>query len=210
MPGNPWGLHAEPFDRIRAAENRHPDHFVLRGGRLLAQRLAVLGPPAGREPDLGGRRRLGEPVQGDAQSAHRPLHHQPAAQFRCADGSGHRKISAQHSRHRDARHEQRAHDAWQHGVRPAEDAGAGVRAPAQGGRRHAEGILGSDGQAEGAAPPDAGQGIHGYGNDAARRARQAVGVSRGHRQPSGRHHRSVAGDQADRLAAPQHRRARPR
>ncbi len=158
------GSHAKSSDCIRAAEDRHPDHRILRCRRVFAQRLGFLGPPAGHQPHRGGRRHLGEPFQGDAQSAHRSVHDQPAVECRSADGRRHRKIPARPARRRNARDGQRAWDASHHRVRRAEDAGAGVRSPVQDVDRAAEGILGRSPQAEGLAPRGAGQGI--YGNDA--------------------------------------------
>ena len=72
--------------------------------------------------------------------------------------------------------------------------------------RAAEGILGSDGQAEGGSPARARQGVHGDDRRDARDARQAVGRAGRRRQPPGPDDRPVAGDQADRLAVAQHRR----
>ena len=54
------GLHAQSFDRIHAAEGGDPLHRVLRRHRLLDQRMGLLGPPAGRQPDLGDRRASAE------------------------------------------------------------------------------------------------------------------------------------------------------
>ena len=202
-----WGKHhVEPSDRIRAAEDRHPRHLLLRGGWIFAQRLGLLGPPAGGEPHRGDRRRLGEHVQGDAQSAHRPLHDQPDAEFRRADGRRYREISAQHPRHRDAGDGQRARPARRPGIRSATDAGAGIRPPVQDDDHAAEGVLGSDGQAEGLAPSRTGQGIHGYDERNAGDAGEAVRHACRRRQSPGRDDRPVAGDQADRLAVAQHRR----
>ena len=133
-----------------------------RGGWIFAQRLGCLGAPAGSEPHRPDRRCFRQHVQGDAQSAHGPLDHQPAAEWRCADGRRYREISAQHPRHRNAGDEQRARPARRHRIRAAGDAGAGVRSAVQDDDRAAEGILGSDGQAEGGPPAHACQGVHGY------------------------------------------------
>ena len=192
--------HVESSDRIRAAEDRHPRHLLLRGGWIFAQCLGRLGPPAGGEPHCGHRRCLGEHLQGDAQSAHRPLHDQPVAEFRRADGPRYREVSAQHPRHRNAGDGQRARPARRPGIRPATDAGAGIRSRAQDDGHAAEGVLGSDGQAEGTAPSRTGQGVHGCLQRHAGDAGEAVRDAGRRRQSPGRDHRPVAGDQADRLA----------
>ncbi len=75
---------------------------------------------------------------------------------------------------RNARHEQRARAAALHRIRPATDAGARAGSPVQGADGGAEGILGGHRQAEGLAPPGAGQGIYGDDAGAARHARQTV------------------------------------
>ena len=96
------------------------------------------------------------------------------------------------------------------GIPAAEDARARARPCLQDARRLAKGILGDDGQAEGAAPRRPAQAIHRYDQRPARRHGQALRHARRQRQPPGRHHRPVAGDQADRLAACATPRAKPR
>ena len=76
--------HVESSERIRAAQDSHPDNSLLHRDRVFARRVGILEAPADDEPHLGGRRGLGEPVQGDAQSGHRRLHHQPAVELRSA------------------------------------------------------------------------------------------------------------------------------
>src|SRR5258708_12397855 len=74
------GHHAESSDRIRAAEDRYPCDLLLRRGRDLAQRLGFLGAVAADQPHHGDRGGFGEPLQGDAQSAHRSIDDLSAAE----------------------------------------------------------------------------------------------------------------------------------
>ena len=150
-------------------------------------------------------------VQGDAQSAHRSLHHRPAAECRRADGcSDIEKYLRGLCATPKCRHGQRARaapDRWnspqQQTLVPEFDR---LFKTAD---RRAEGILGRRRQAEGArAAPRCRRNIMETTQGAARRSRQIVGRAGRHRQPSGRRHRPVAGDQADRLAAAQHRAAK--
>ena len=178
-----------------------------RRGRLLAQRLGLLEPPADGKPDLCDRGCLREPVQGDAQSAHRPLDHRRG----CSTPT---RRSTRRSRNICAASATPKCRRW-----PMRLAILGaLDFPQQktlvreldrlfktlGGQQKE--FWEMMGKAKASAPRRTAQGIHRHRQRAARRHGQAVGDARRHRQPPGRHHRPAAGDQADRLAVAQHRR----
>ena len=163
------------------------------------------GPPAGHEPDLGGRGRLGEPVQGDAQFAHRPLHHRPADQFR-HDGCGYRKISARPARCRNAGDGQRARHARRHRISRSRrrwcrsSTVCSRRSPPC--RRNS----GTRPPAEGLAPPGLAKDYMDTTNALLETLDKLSATLAAERQPPGRRDRPAAGDQAVRLAVAQHRR----
>ena len=161
---------------------------VLRRGRLLAQRLGFLGPPAAGEPHLGDRRRLGEHVQGDAQSAHRPLHHQPAAELRRSRWTAtSRNICAACATPKCRRWPTRLRCSPAMRIRAAEHAGARIRPPVQDADGAAEGILGAMSPSRRPrAVPRCRRNIWRRRQGAARHARQAVRHARRRRQPPGR------------------------
>ncbi len=164
-----------------------------------------LGSPQGHQPHLASCGCLRRSVQGDAQSAHRPLDHDAAPQRDGADGPRHREVSPRLARRPDAGDGARPRAVADHRLPTIRHAGAGARAPLQTADGRTEAVLGGRREAQGPAPRGPAEGIYGDDPGPARHARQALEHPGRYREPSGRGDRPAAVDQAERLAAAQHR-----